>query len=169
MIYVGIDPGLNGAIAAVSSSGKFIAVDSTPTVVVKKGKHSRTKYLPTAMAEILRDLKERYPDLTVALEFVRARPGQGVTSMFSMGIGVGLWCGILAGLEIPMTEVTPQSWKKAIIGVKTGDDKNASIVTACRIFPKASAHLTRVKDDGRAEALLIAEYLRRVSAGRVST
>ena len=45
------------------------------------------------------------------------------------------------------------------MGLASGSDKNASIVLASRLFPSAS--LARKKDDGRAEALLIAEWAHR--------
>jgi hypothetical protein len=41
-----------------------------------------------------------------------------------------------------------------------GDDKNASIVQALRLYPCAAEFLTLKKHDGRAEALLMAGYLR---------
>jgi crossover junction endodeoxyribonuclease RuvC len=99
--------------------------------------------------------------LTVGLELVHAMPGQGVTSMFSMGRGVGIWEGILAGLRIPFDTVTPQAWKKLLLGKGAGDDKNASILRAQALIPGAAEYLSRAKDDGRAEAMLIAEYFRR--------
>jgi crossover junction endodeoxyribonuclease RuvC len=40
-------------------------------------------------------------------------------------------------------------------------DKDAARMRACQLFPSAANMLERKKDDGRAEALLIAEYGRR--------
>jgi hypothetical protein len=52
--------------------------------------------------------------------------------------------------------VPPQVWKKRL---KIDSDKKVSLALARQLFPNAP--LARVKDGGRAEALLIAEYMRR--------
>ena len=51
--------------------------------------------------------------------------------------------------------VQPASWKRHA-GIPPGANKRASIATAVRLMPDAAPHLTRIKDDGRAEALLLA-------------
>ena len=96
-------------------------------------------------------------------------PGQGVTSMFSMGMGFGIWLGILAALRIPVTRVEPLRWKKEM-GIAGGAEKGASVVRALQLFP-ACRDLTRqykrggVMLDtylhGRADALLISDWGRR--------
>jgi hypothetical protein len=52
--------------------------------------------------------------------------------------------------------VTPQKWKKDL---KLDSDKNKSLALARELWPLAP--LERKKDNGRAEALLMAEWLRR--------
>ena len=52
--------------------------------------------------------------------------------------------------------VTPQAWKKAM---KLTSDKKQSLAMARELWPNAP--LNFAKHDGRAEALLMAEYLRR--------
>ncbi len=157
MIYLGIDPGLDGAVAAINARGKLIRIDDAPTLTVKRGKGSKRVYLEGRMVAILQQYSAKEVSM-VALENVHAMPGQGVTSMFSMGIGFGLWRGILAALGLPVTHVAPTSWKRDM-GIPTGADKGASIVCALQLFP--GADLRRKKDHGRADALLIAEYARR--------
>jgi crossover junction endodeoxyribonuclease RuvC len=75
--------------------------------------------------------------------------------MFSFGFSAGLVDGVLAGLGIPTTYVTPQSWKRAA-GLTS--DKSAVRLRAAQLFPDMAKHFARVKDDGRAEAALIARY-----------
>jgi crossover junction endodeoxyribonuclease RuvC len=99
----------------------------------------------------------------VGLEEVHAMPGQGVTSMFSMGKGSGLWEGIITALGMPLVRIPPQRWKKEMLADGRGKDKQASIVRALELFPEAASHMARKKDEGRAEAILIAEYLRRTN------
>lgn len=146
MIFIGIDPGLFGAVAIID--GATVSIHDTP--VAKTGKKS--DYIPAAMAAILSDLRNAY----CVIEAVHALPGQGVTSMFNFGKGFGLWLGILAGLRIPHTKVTPQAWKKQLMAGM--GDKAASRIRACELYPGCAGQLSRVKDHGRAEALLLAHY-----------
>ncbi|MFM6207166.1 hypothetical protein, partial [Planktothrix sp.] len=98
------------------------------------------------------------PDSIIILESVHAMPGQGVSSMFSFGLGYGVWLGIVAALNVPIEFVTPQAWKKYY---SLGPDKEASRVKALQLFPSQASELKLKKHHGRAEALLLAEYLRR--------
>ena len=90
-------------------------------------------------------------------------PGQGVTSMFSFGRSLGILEGTLAGLDIPYTLVTPQVWKKAM---GANASKDGAREMAMRLWPSKSELFKRKKDDGRAEAALLALYLLRTRNGR---
>lgn len=158
MVYIGIDPGLTGAVAAIYEDGKILLYD-TPTIEIKVNNKKKQDYIPSEMADILRDCS--LTECQVFLERISARPGQGVTSMFGFGKGYGIWIGILSALEIPYTLVTPQAWKKEIMKCKS--DKDAARLRAHQLFPQAVDRLNRKKDIGRADALLLAEYCRRVS------
>ena len=166
-IWIGIDPGLSGAVAALDEQGKIITVQDVPVLTVKKAKGHKRVYVESQMATILESIKASAPggrdSLIVFLESVHAMPGQGVTSMFSMGTGLGIWLGILAALRIPYERVEPAKWKREM-GIASGSDKSASIVRASQLFPTAS--LSRKKDDGRADALLLAEWGRRKMTGK---
>lgn len=159
-VFVGIDPGLTGAVAILWPDADPEVVD-TPTTRVGKG----NDYLAASMANILASVKlacmgragER---VAAALEQGIAMPKQSSSSTFKTGRGGGLWEGILAGLGIPYELVTPRRWKLAL-GMPIGADKSASRLYAQRLFPAVADRLARVKDDGRAEALLIAEWRRR--------
>ena len=153
---IGIDPGLTGAVCVLN--GKTCEFHDTPIMVVLSGGKKRTRYQPEQMALLLRPWENC--DAVVALELVHAMPQQGTASMFSMGFGYGLWRGIAAGLCLAVESVTPQAWKRAMLGKGAGADKNASILRACTLFPQAAPYLSRKMDHGRAEALLLAAYLR---------
>jgi crossover junction endodeoxyribonuclease RuvC len=158
MVYIGIDPGLDGAVAAITSKREVFVWD-TPTLTTKSGGKNRRRYIPAQMVHILRSAAELGVQQIVALELVHAMPKQGVASMFNMGRGLGLWEGIVAALGLPLIQVSPQVWKKAMLG-GAGADKTASRIVAARLFPHDCHLFSRVKDDGRAEAALMAQYVR---------
>lgn len=75
--------------------------------------------------------------------------------MFSFGKSYGAVLGALAALEIPVTHVTPQRWKKAL-SVRPG--KDAARLRASELLPEHSNTWKLKKHDGRAEAAMIAYY-----------
>ena len=157
MIIIGIDPGLEGAIAYLVEGHRLIEssirVVDTPTT--KDGTHR--VYLPQEMRRLLAEPTQGLR-CHVFIEKVHSMPKQGVASSFNFGVGFGLWQGLIAGLGLPVTFVTPQRWMKDMMaGMQRG--KDSSIVRAQELFPDAP--LSRKKDHGRADALLIAEWGRR--------
>ena len=79
--------------------------------------------------------------------------------MFSFGRGLGLWEGLIVAMRLRYQLVAPQRWQKTMLdGMSKG--KGASLAVAKRLFP--SVELSRVKDHGRADALLLAEFGRRM-------
>ncbi|MGJ0506992.1 MAG: hypothetical protein ACR652_07595 [Methylocystis sp.] len=91
------------------------------------------------------------------VEFVGARPGEGAVGAFSFGRARGAIEGVLAAAGIPATLITSPSWKRAI-GIPPGKvgAKDAARSEAIRRWPDKAHLFARVKDDGRAEAALIA-------------
>ncbi len=157
MIYIGIDPGLGGAVAAID--GTNVKLYDAPTAIVKGTKRD---YIVHEMATILRNLVPYEEDAAhIVIEAVHSMPKQGVASSFSFGRGLGLWEGVAAGLGIPYTKVAPQTWKKAMMPDMNRENKDSSRIIATRLFPNAVDMLSRKKDEGRAEALLMAEYGKR--------
>lgn len=167
--FIGIDPGLSGAVAMIDSNKKIISITLTPTVVVKKGKGKKTLYLESEMVDILEECRNHCKNqhsISIGIENVHSMPGQGVTSMHSMGMGFGTWLGIIAALRIPYSRIEPIKWKKSV-GIPSGSDKRASVVRALQLFPHANlmrSDRARVESDGLADALLIAEYMRRMDS-----
>jgi len=157
MIFIGIDPGLGGAVGVLTP--EYAHVFDTPTVLVE-GEATKRKYLTAAMATLLRPFADRR-DVLAILEHVHSMPKQGVASSFSFGEGKGMWEGILAAFNIPTELVSPQRWKKAIMADQ-GKEKSAARFKAMQLFPAIAGEFKLVKHDGRAEALLMAEYGRRL-------
>lgn len=90
----------------------------------------------------------------VFIEKVGAMPGQGVTSMFSFGYVAGFMDCLVKAAMVPHTFLTPQGWKK-VVGI-SGSDKDVSRRRATQLFPASADAFKRKKDDGPAEAALIA-------------
>lgn len=150
MIVMSIDPGLSGAIAVFDGDDLIDIVDTPVHSLVRNNKTKR-QISAVGLAAIFREYKPAH----VVVEKVSAMPGQGVTSMFSFGRSFGLIEGILAAFEIPTTYVMPSVWTK---GIGRGLGKDASRARACELYPSHQKQFARVKDDGRADAVLIGAW-----------
>ena len=150
MRTLGIDIGLDGAIALIEN-GDLLEVHDMPTVTLER--NNKSKRMVNA-AELARLIRQSAPGCAY-LERLNAMPGQGVTSMFSMGQSLGVVLGILAALDIPTTTIPPRTWQKAL-DVPAG--KDGSRYRAAQLFPSHADKFARVKDDGRSDATLIAAY-----------
>lgn len=148
-LILAIDPGASGALAFFNVEAGTLDIIDTPTVQIKRGAKLKTEISPQMLAAIIRP---RQPDIAI-LELVGAMPGQGVSSMFQFGRGVGMYEGALAALQIPVTYVTPQGWQKAV-NARSGKDGNRQ--RAAEIYPAYAQLFARKKDDGRADAALMA-------------
>lgn len=161
-VFCGIDPGLEGAVAIVNARGGFVDAYDTPTMLVKKSNGGKKNtYLAGDMFRILEGIVSTHDVACVAIEYQASRPGQGAPATFSQGFGYGLWTMALAAVSVPYEIVQPRKWKSDM-RIPTGEDKSASILMASQLFPHAPLYTERKRAlDGRADALLIAEHLRR--------
>lgn len=157
---IGIDPGsASGAVAILWISGGEVEgaeVHDLPTVKVGK----KTKPNEAECADLL-DLGLDVRRVTVGIEQVSARPGQGVVSCFSFGFGLGLWVGIASARKYQWSMIRPQAWKREMLAGIADKGKEAARARAQILFPGLIDDLKLKKHHNRAEALLIAEYMRR--------
>ncbi len=149
---IGIDPGLLGAVAVLTGTDS-LAVFDMPTMTVERNGKAKRQVSASELAEIIYIMKN--DDCHVYCERVGAMAGQGVTSVFSFGRSFGMIEGILAAFKLPVTYVAPATWVKA---VGRGQGKDASRARAMELFPNNQTDFKRVKDDGRADAALIAYW-----------
>jgi crossover junction endodeoxyribonuclease RuvC len=150
MLIIGIDPGFSGALAVLDpTAGTLLSVVDMPVQKNKKGRPELNLH------ELFSLLDPEDNDVMAVLEYVAARPGQGAPATFRFGQGYGAIEMALAGHKIPIHYVTPSNWKKHF-GLSS--DKGVSRGLATQRFPSRSGDFARVKDDGRAEAALIALY-----------
>lgn len=141
---MGIDPGsVSGAYALLMPNGQAL-VEDLP--VVDKQVNA------SAFAKMI----TQTPPSVAVVELVGSMPKQGLSSTFKFGMGCGIIRGVLAALDIPVIQVTPAKWKRAL-GLNA--DKEKSRALAIRLYPGARG-LDRKRDAGRAEALLLAHWYR---------
>jgi len=159
-LYIGIDPGVSGAIAAIDQKQNVLLLKDWPGDEI-------------GAADIIRKLVRDYDaDIKAALEKAQAVPGQATItkgkfgggpsprSQFKFGTNFGIWRGVLAAFQIPFGLPHPKTWQKGVLA--KAQDKKPAMAAASRMFPKAEIYGPRGgKKDGRADALLIADWCRR--------
>lgn len=140
---MGLDPGASGAVAFYyPDKPQLISAYDVP--LIEKRINSAALY----------DLIRNYaPDLAV-VEIVHAMPKQGVSSSFNFGMSYGVALGVIGSLKIPVTHVSPAKWKRYFC---LSADKEEARALAVDKWP-GSLHFRRKKDNGRAEAALLALY-----------
>lgn len=149
-VVVSIDPGFTGALA-VFHDDSFYGVMDMPTRVRLSAGKKRTDIDLYGLVEMLKDIAPT----EAVIERVAAMPGQGVSSTFRFGEGYGQLCGALAALSIQTTHVHPAKWKR---DMGLNQEKANSLDMARSMFKEAAEFLTRKKDNGRAEAILIGAH-----------
>lgn len=147
MIVCGIDPGLTGALAVINTFGDCQILDM-PVL----GDGAETVVNGAMIARFLDEFDVQF----AVLEKQQAYPGQGVVSTFKIGLFYGQVLGVLQASLIPYHLVAPPIWKKAM---KLGKNKNLSRLRATERFPHVCKQFERVKDEGRAEAVLLALWM----------
>jgi hypothetical protein len=99
-VFIGIDPGAQGAIAVLDSRSNVIQVEDWAGDEIM-------------MAAWMRDFltSGTIREIHAAIEYASSMPGQGVSSVFKYGTNYGIWRGILAANRIPFEIVfIPRDW-----------------------------------------------------------
>jgi len=149
---LGIDPGYQGALVVLEGN-RMLAKIPAPVIKGKKTTYDVNK--------IVSFVKEFAPDFVV-LEHSQAFPGQGSVSMHSIGVGFGMYWGIITALGISHTIPPPRIWQKEVLGgFNKGDSKQAAMLFAARMWPKerweATERCTK-QHDGMIDAACLAYY-----------
>lgn len=152
MIYLGVDCGLTGAVAGLDRDGKIVLAEAMPLIASPvKGKQMVDAL---DLHDIVKGVIGNHQTSCV-IERVSAMPGQGVSSAFNFGGSYHTAIAAIRILQCSLQYVTAAKWKKDM-GLTS--DKTVSLGMASNLWPKLKL---RRKDDGIAEALLLAEWLRR--------
>lgn len=186
MKIIGIDNGFTGAIAFIAD-GNNIIINDMPVITVGKKpatkskpknentqqgllepdavqakKRSRPKvrhYLDLrAIKQMLSVEGDKHVFIEKSQPMSKGGKPQGVTATASYMKAYGQLEGLLVGMNIPYTEVTPQAWKKEMMA-GMGKEKRNAVIRARQLFPTTEFLISK---DGRADAVLIAEYGRRL-------
>lgn len=145
-LYMGVDPGTQGAIAVVDENGR-------PVVRMRLSKSTET--------DIKLFMFEWAPQLTAAtIERVSAMPKQGVSSTFKFGRAYGFLRAALVFSGVPFEDVTPAKWQGAL-GCRSKGDKNVTKAKAQELLPDTLSKIVHEDADG----WLIALYCARKATG----
>lgn len=152
-VFVGIDPGSSGGIAALDANGRVMVAQA----------------MPDTDADVLALMRETLKFMATpfaCIERVSASPQMGVVSAFKFGRGLGGLMMALQALGIPHDAVLPTKWQ-TLLGCRTGGGrmgerdhtaaKNLTKARAQQLWPEYPRITHAIAD-----ALLIAEFCRRV-------
>lgn len=147
---VGIDPGRQGALASVCEDGVEILL--MPYV----GKELDCR-------KVYEWLIDQSPDLII-LERQLGMAGQGRVSIFSIAKTYGELRSIVEIMGVRYYTPLPSQWTKVALAGVPGKKKERNIAACHRAFPDVSLMFPRKRKphDGAADALLLAEYGRRL-------
>jgi crossover junction endodeoxyribonuclease RuvC len=147
---IGIDPGLKGGIALIRN-GELEQVLDMP---MHDGQvDGAVIYEFIYQQSYMLGMYTSRP--RVWIELVHSYPKQGVVSTFTFGQAYGIAIGAAQASGASINYARSQDWK-AHFGLSA--DKKESSALARELFPDHLDRFKRVKDNGRAEAALIALY-----------
>lgn len=154
MVYVGIDPGLDGAIAVIKE-GQVIAIHDMPT---RKLNASKREVDVTALDTLLWS----FDSAAICVEDVNTHPSWSAGSSFTFGKAYGIVLSVVELRLCPYVRVKPSVWKKATLS-GTDQSKEAAITRVQNLFP--GVDLGAKPSHDRAEAVLLAVYARSLGLG----
>ena len=153
MMVLAADPGQTGGIALLMGDHNQQYIHNAMMMPTREF-NGKTLFDPRAFNIFMAGI----PVVEAAVvEFVSARPGQGVSSMFQFGRMLGALEASVFSRSKSMHYVTPAKWK-GNLGLSS--DKNASLVMATDIFgAQGQAEWWPLKKhEGVAEAVLLGVY-----------
>jgi crossover junction endodeoxyribonuclease RuvC len=149
-MIIGIDISVTGGIAVLSASGELIEVHAMPCLA--DGHAGRRAVNGPLLASIVFALP---CDARLRRACV-CKPGEGAVGTFAFGRSpCGVIEGVLAAAGVRCQFLTPACWKRTV-GLPPGRSKDASRAAAIQRWPTRAELFSRKKDDGVAEAALIA-------------
>jgi len=174
MNFIGIDPGVTGAVAFLDEKGSFAMIYDTP-----RASGAKEMDFHACAAMLMLDWSR---NSFVTIEQVHLMPGFSVVSGSNFIKGYGVWLGIMAALAIPYDTVAPRTWmgmsglpardktpKKEGESAKSWNRRKAAAKSKhlAALMAKAKARWPECEkwNNGRVAACWLAEYGRRQRMG----
>lgn len=176
MIFLGLDPGVSGALA-VQKGDLFVKAEVFPLPLMKRGK--RNVVDGRGLVGLLRTIVGPTPtsgmreDVYATVEELHPAPAMmgGSIASFQRGYSAAIADLAFGGLGIEVNLVAPATWQKVMLGPDRriadrprDDTKTRSIREASVLFGKEILLEGRMNayDHNIADALLLCEYGRRL-------
>lgn len=152
--YIGIDPGLTGAIVALSEDGVLLLAELCPLF---NGQPD-----PRGATEIIARLPRPFV-VTIEQPIRVSRNGASDSGYRSLLASVRFWRAAI-GAKHPVTMIVPRAWQGAMLTAVQGATTKAKSIAWCRTFlPALDLRPGRctTDQDGLADAACLAEFGRR--------
>jgi crossover junction endodeoxyribonuclease RuvC len=149
MIYIGIDPGCSGAIAAITGRGNIVEVLRFCEASTEG-----------CIAQMIGDFLERLhsDDICITIERVHSMPKQGVSTTFTFGRAYGESIGAAVLQGCPVQFITPQKWQRDLSLLSQKGE--AKVAHKRRMQQHAALRWGQRVLRDEADALLLAEWAR---------
>lgn len=178
--FIGIDPGVNGAIAAIDANGNALMVETFPTIKTAKTpvrkmkvdrktgikkpvtiKGMRTVYDFVKLVKLVKTFSKLPKPICVTLESVHSMPRDSKVAAFTFGGAYWSIQTALAAANLNYSTVNSKVWQSSmnLIAPDRSALRELYRQYAQQLFP--SVKLSRGCDADKAAALMIAEYSRR--------
>jgi hypothetical protein len=152
-----VDPGVTGALAFyLTDFPDRVSVLDMPLVDGEVNPHE------------LRDIINIYKPTQAVIELVGPMPRDGVRQAWRFSAAFTTAKAVVTLLDIPITLVTPGAWKKAMKVTGGPAGKEECRAKAIQCFPACAAAFARKRDQGRAEAALLALYAAQLTSRRAA-
>lgn len=169
-MILAIDPGLSGAIAAMDESGLLGVRDMPTRPIPNASGKTRNEVDPKRLRDILRALGSLDEKTIVVMEAMHAFMGGGeerkgsMSSQASLAATKAVICTVCELSDLSVTFVTPRTWQKwyGVKATAAETTKQQSLRLARQLY--GMEFFARAKDDGRADAALIARWAQRTFA-----
>lgn len=161
-LFIGIDPGQAGAIGVINlENDPYSSMKDIPLLTDKSIDFLQLYFYLKEIRDINFNKQYKNEEIFCVLEKAQTMPKQGIKGAFSYGRGYQAIIDALTVASIPFIEVHPAKWKKLF---SLNQNKKRSIMVAQQLFPDISYYGDRGGlKDGRAEAILLAEYGRQLN------
>ena len=165
---IGIDPDSNGAVV-IRHKGEEVTIESLRFVAPGEVELS---WLSLFLDECREGLDRWGNPVRVYLERQRlvfipfkgrgvSKSGVAIKASVTLAKIEYAIRGLLAGMNIPMESIPPGSWKRCFV-----HGKEPMLPVAARMFPSVVWTGNKLKKEGQATALMLAEWGRREREGR---